>query len=63
MTVADPNQHTVVRGYDLDGRLTGLTSALGNKTTWGYDDDGRLTSTVDPRGNATGGIYHAVYRP
>lgn len=43
-------------GYDPAGRLTRITSPLGEITTYGYDPDGNQTTMVDPRGNVTGGV-------
>ena len=59
-TVTWKNNSTVVGtwtyGYDLGGRLTGLTAAFGTTseaTSWGYDGEGKLTSQTNANGTST----------
>jgi RHS repeat-associated protein len=54
-SVTDPLGHvTRTLGYDLAGRVTASTDAVGNLTTTSYDDHGRAATSIKPSGNVAG---------
>lgn len=56
------NEGTVYNSYDKYGRLSTITDAANNKTTYTYDINGNLRTLTSPRGSVTTYSYDKLNR-
>ena len=58
----DANSHTSTTSYDVMGRETGTTDAVGDRTTMTYDASGLELTSSDANANQTSMIYDTYNR-
>ena len=60
LTLTDPDENVTVFTYESTfNQITGITDALGRKTTFEYDTKGNLTKITDATGNTSAFSYAA----